>query len=79
MASSSLRAPVCRWARLVPGMALPHAASRVRVLCSLGKLEEARGTVRDLVAFGERWDGHPLVPGLADRLERQIAATEARS
>ncbi len=65
--------------RLVPGMALPYAASRVRMLCSLGRLEEARGTVRDLVAFGERWDGHPWVPGLADRLERQIAAAEASS
>lgn len=64
---------------LVPGLALPHAASRVRVLCSLGELEEARGTVVDLVSFGERWDGHPWVPGLADRLERQIVAAEAGS
>lgn len=64
---------------LVPGMALPRAASRVRVLCSLGELEEAREIVRELVAFGERWGGHPWVPGLADRLERQIAPTEARS
>ena len=55
---------------LVPGMALPRAASRVRLLCTLGELEEARGVVRELVAFGERWDGHPWVPGLADRLER---------
>jgi hypothetical protein len=31
------------------------------------------------VAFGERWDGHPWVPALADRLERQIAAAEASS
>ena len=62
---------------LVPGMALPRAASRVRLLCSLGELEEARGVISELVAFGERWDGHPWVPGLADRLERQVAATEA--
>ena len=64
---------------LVPGMALPRAASRVRLLCSLGELEEARGVIRELVAFGERWDGHPWVPGLADRLDRQVAATEASS
>ena len=64
---------------LVPGMALPHAASRVRLLCALGQFDDARGVVRDLVAFGERWDGHPWVPGLAERLERQIAATEASS
>ena len=63
---------------LVPGMALPRAASRVRVLCSIGELEEARGAVRELVAFGERWDGHPWVPDVADRLERQIATAEAK-
>ena len=59
---------------LVPGMALPHAASRVRLLCSLGEFDDARAVVRDLVGFGERWDGHPWVPALADRLEQQIAA-----
>lgn len=64
---------------LVPGLALPRAASRVRVLCSLGELEEARGIVSDLVSFGERWGGHPWVPDLAGRLERQIGATEAGS
>jgi hypothetical protein len=62
---------------LVPGLALPYAASRVRMLCSLGDFEGARGTVTDLVSLRERWDGHPWVSGLADRLEQQIAATEA--
>jgi hypothetical protein len=64
---------------LVPGMALPRAASRVRMLCSLGEVEAARSIVSELVAFSERWDGHPWVPGLAERLERQIAAVEASS
>jgi hypothetical protein len=64
---------------LVPGMTLPWAASRVRAFCSLGEPQEARGVITKLLAFGEHWDGHPWVPGLADRLERQIAAAEARS
>jgi hypothetical protein len=64
---------------LVPGMALPRAASRVRLLCSLGALDEARGVVAELMDFGKRWDGHPWVPELAGRLERQIAAAEAGS
>lgn len=63
---------------LVPGLALPHAASRVRVLCALGQFDDARAVVRDLVGFGERWDGHPWVPALADRLEQQIAAASGQ-
>ncbi len=64
---------------LVPGLALPHAASRVRLLCRLREFEEARGVVRDLVSFGERFEGHPWVPALAERLEREIAAAEEGS
>ncbi len=60
---------------LVPGMALPYAASRVRVLCRIGELELARSVVRDLVTFGERWD-HPWVPALAERLDQQIAVAQ---
>ena len=68
-----------RLLRLVPGMTLPWAASRVRAYCSLGELQEARGVIAKLQAFAEHWDGHPWVPGLVDRLERQIAAAEARA
>lgn len=58
----------------VPGLWLPWAASRVRVCCLLDEPEEARGVIGELATFAERWDGHPWVPALADRLEREIAA-----
>jgi hypothetical protein len=59
-------------------MALPHTASRVRLLCASGHPAEARKVVRELVALGERGDGwmSPWLPSLADRLERRIAALE---
>src|SRR5262245_15173292 len=59
---------------LVPGMALPRSASRVRLFCSVRAFEEARGVVNDLVSLGKRWGDHPWIPDLADRLERRIAA-----
>jgi hypothetical protein len=62
---------------LVPGLALPHTASMVRLLCRMGRFDEAREQVEGLVSFGERWDGHPWVPALAERLRRQIAVAEA--
>ena len=58
---------------LVPGMALPYAASRVRLFCGIGALDEARSAVDDLVALGARWGGHPWVPDLATRLAQRIA------
>jgi tetratricopeptide (TPR) repeat protein len=62
---------------LVPGMALPRSASRVRLFCSVGSFEEARGVVNDLVSLGKRWGDHPWIPDLAGRLEQRIAAAAA--
>ena len=62
---------------LVPGMALPRSASRVRLFCSAGAFEEARGVVNDLVSLGKRWGDHPWIPDLAGRLEQRIAAAAA--
>jgi len=62
---------------LVPGMALPRSASRVRLFCSVGAFEEARGVVNDLVSLGKRWGDHPWIPDLAGRLEQRIAAAAA--
>ena len=62
---------------LVPGLALPHTASRCGCCAGSVEFEEARGQVAGLVEFGERWDGHPWVPPLAERLARQIAVAEA--
>jgi hypothetical protein len=57
---------------LMPGMALPDAAARVRVSCSVGAFEEAGAVVADLREFGLRFDGHPWMPPLADRLDAFI-------
>jgi tetratricopeptide (TPR) repeat protein len=62
---------------LVPGMALPRSASRVRLFCSVGAFEEARGVVKDLLSLGKRWGDHPWIPELAGRLEQRIAAAAA--
>ena len=66
-------------APLVPGMALPHAASRVRLLCALEeglsrRLIHPGSWSRSASARGGR--GSPWVPGLADRLERGLTAAE---
>jgi SIR2-like domain len=60
---------------LMPGMALPDAATRARVSCSVGAFEEAGSVVADLREFGQRFDGHPWVPPLADRLDAFIGRT----
>ena len=57
---------------LVPGLGLPQAASKVRILCSVGALEDARAVVADLAALGEAWGGHPWIVDLTGRLERYI-------
>jgi len=61
---------------LVPGMALPHAASQVRMYCSAGAFDLARGAVADLEAVGERWGGNQWIGDLASRLQQRIGTTE---
>jgi hypothetical protein len=60
---------------LMPGMALSDSATRVRVSCSIGAFDEASAVVADLRDFGQRFDGHPWVPLLADRLDGLIQRT----
>ena len=57
---------------LIPGMGLPRAAMQVRLLCSAGAFDEARGAVADLRSLGERWGFHPWIGELAKRLEERI-------
>jgi hypothetical protein len=64
---------------LVPGMALPDAASRVRLFCSVGAFDEAGTVVADLRELGKRWDGHPWIRDLADRLDGFIQRTARRT
>ena len=59
---------------LIPGMGLPRAAMQVRLLCSAGAFDEARGAVAELRALGERWGFHPWIVELAKRLEERIDA-----
>ena len=59
---------------LVPGMALPQAASKVRLFCSVGAFDEARAVVDDLAQLGDHWGGHPWISQLVGRLGRQIAS-----
>jgi SIR2-like domain len=53
---------------LMPGLALPDAASRVRMLCRAGEHEEARKVIGDLRTLGEQWGDHVWIAPLADRL-----------
>jgi hypothetical protein len=57
---------------LMPGLALPDAASRVRMLCRAGAHEEARKVIGDLRALGEQWGDHVWIAPLADRLNADV-------
>jgi hypothetical protein len=63
---------------LVPGMALPYAATRVRFLSAAGAFDEASAAVADLRSLGDRWGGHPWIRALADRLDSEIVRTIAK-
>jgi hypothetical protein len=60
-----------------PGLALPHAASRVRSLCRAGAVDEARREVTDLRDLAREWSMHVWAMALADRLEAAIARSAA--
>jgi tetratricopeptide (TPR) repeat protein len=57
---------------LIPGMGLPRAALQVRLLCSAGGFDEARGAVAELRSLNERWGFHPWIGELANRLDARI-------
>jgi hypothetical protein len=62
---------------LMPGLALPHVASRVRLLCSAGAVDEARREVANLRDLARQWGMHVWAGALADRLEAGIARSAA--
>ena len=57
---------------LMPGLGMQYAASRVRLLRSVGAVDEARQVVVDLRDLGRSWRMHPWAAALADRLEAAI-------
>ena len=63
---------------LVPGMALPQSASRVRLLCAAGAFDLARNAVAKLRALGESWKEIIWIPELASHLDSVIASASRR-
>jgi hypothetical protein len=64
---------------LMPGLALPDAASRVRMLCRAGAHEAACSVIGDLRALGERWGDHVWIGLLADRLTAEVDRAAAKA
>jgi hypothetical protein len=62
---------------MMPGLALPYAASQVRMCLALGAVDDARAVVRDLEALGERWATNVWVGALAAELGARVDAAAA--
>jgi hypothetical protein len=59
---------------MMPGLALPYAASQVRMCLALGAVDDARAVVGDLEALGKRWATNVWAGALAAELRRRIDA-----
>jgi SIR2-like protein len=59
---------------IMPGLALPYAASQVRMCLALGAVDDARAVVGDLEALGKRWATNVWAGALAAELSGRIDA-----
>jgi hypothetical protein len=57
---------------MLPGFALPYAASQVRLYSALGAFDDARGVVENLRGLGKRWRDHVWINELAGRLDHRL-------